>query len=46
MKTSKKYLHLQVPADLHKALRVRAARIGVSMTDLIKQIVMDALKKK
>lgn len=41
----KKFLHMSIPIGMHKALRVKAAKEGVTMTNLIKAIVLEYLGK-
>ena len=41
-----KAVRLELPADIHKALRVAAAQEDVSMAVLARQLVIDGLSKR
>lgn len=38
-----KRLTLDLPVDLHRSLKVRSAELDVSMADLLRELVADAL---
>lgn len=40
-----KRLTLDLPSDVHRALKVRSAELDVAMSDLLRGLVADALKK-
>jgi predicted HicB family RNase H-like nuclease len=40
-----KQINIRIPADLHKALRIKAAELGISLTELINNILLAKVKK-